>query len=412
MLDPVSGRDEIADLWVVEGRIVERAPRLACTELDARGKVVAPGLIDLHVHFREPGGEEAETIASGSQAAARGGFTTVVTMPNTTPPTDSPERVREALRLAEAAGRVRVLPSACITRGRQGREVAPLSLLAAAGAAAFTDDGATVPDAQVMAEAMREARRLDALILDHALDPALSGPGVMHAGRRAKEAGLPGIPSQAESEIVARDIRLARETACRTHIQHVSAAESVDLIRRARAEGVPVSGEATPHHLALCDDDLDPADANYKMSPPLRGAADRDALRAAVCDGTLAALATDHAPHPAAAKARGFRGAPFGIVGLETAVGVTYTLLVKELGLPLLDWLRLWTAGPAEILRRPLPSLGAGAPADVVLLDCETEWTVRAAEFASRSRNTPFEGWRLRGRAAATLCAGRLTWPE
>jgi len=411
VVDPHRGCSEDADLDIVDGRIaVPGSASSGDPLIDARGMTVVPGLMDLHVHFREPGDDAAETIASGSQAAARGGFTTVVTMPNTTPATDSAEMIRYVLEQAHCAGHVRVLPSGCITRNRQGGALADLSAMRAAGAAAFTDDGATVADDRLMQDAMIVARDLGVMVMDHALDPALSGSGVMHEGDFSRKYGLPGVSVTAETRMVARDIACAAQTGAAVHIQHLSCAESVALVRRAQQRGVKVTAEVTPHHLALCDADIDPANADYKMSPPLRTAADREAVVAAVAEGVIAAFATDHAPHTATAKARGFARAPFGIVGLETAVGVTYTVMVKSGRMSLLEWLRRWTTGPAGMLGMNPPSLAVGAPADIAVLDLCNEWTVCAADFASRSRNTPFEGWRLTGRAIHTFMDGCATW--
>ncbi|MBU1694488.1 MAG: dihydroorotase [Verrucomicrobia bacterium] len=414
LLDPARGRDEPGDLYILNGRFAEPppAPPPGAEVIEAAGLVAAPGFIDLHVHLREPGDEDAETIETGCRAAVRGGRTTVVAMPNTRPPMDTPDRVAGLIRRAEEIGLCRVLPAACITRGRAGGTLAPLAELAAAGACAFTDDGSTVPSDDVMRRAMEQAAALSRPILDHAQAQDLERRGVMHEGLYSARWGLPGIPSAAEVDIVRRDIRLARETGGHLHIQHVSAAESVELLRRARAEGLPVSGEVTPHHLALTDADVRPDDARWKMNPPLRGKADRAALVRAVEEGVIGVLATDHAPHTAAAKARGFREAPFGVIGLETAVGVTYTRLVVNGRMSALDWVRCCTVGPARVLGLPDPALAPGAPADLVLLDLDSERTVSAGEFRSKSRNTPFEGWRVKGRAVRTFLGGRTVFME
>lgn len=409
ILDPTTGRDETADLYVDNRTLVASLPGSA-ERIDARGLTVVPGLTDLHVHFREPGNEEAETIDSGSRAAARGGFTSVVTMPNTRPAVDTPEAIAWQIERAEAAGRVRLLPAGCITRGRRGKELADLAGMKRAGAVAFTDDGSTVNSDGLMEMAMALARDLDAPLLDHALDPALAGRGVMHDGVASARLGLPGISSEAETRIVRRDMALATRTGCAVHIQHVSARESLELIRQARATGIRVSGEATPHHLALCDADVRADDANFKMAPPVRSAVDRDALLAAVADGTLQILATDHAPHRQADKAKGFLDAPFGVLGLETAVGLTYTLLVRSGRMSVMDWLRRWTVGPARVLGRESPSLESGRPADLAILDLSTEWAPDPETFLSRSRNTPFGGRSMTGRAVCTLLHGRLAW--
>ncbi len=412
-MDPAAKKDTLGDLFIERGVFAPVPLKLppGTVVVDARGLVAVPGFIDLHVHLREPGHEAAETVASGCLAAARGGFTTIVAMPNTNPALDTPEQVAGLGQRAAAANLVRVLPAPCITRARAGDEVADLAALGQAGAVAFTDDGCTVSRNEVMEQAMKEARRLNIPVMDHALDPRLAGQGVMHEGKYSHALGLPGIPSEAETVIVERDIQLARLTGCAMHIQHVSAAGSVELIRSARKEGLPVTGELTPHHLALTDAIVEAAKPDcYKMNPPVRSEADRTALVEGIVDGTLSCFATDHAPHTAATKAKGFLTAPFGVVGLETAVGVTYTLLVKKGLMSASDWVARWTLEPARILGRPAPSLADGAPADLVLLDLEHEWVVNAAEFASKSRNTPFDGWPLIGRALKTFCDGRLIW--
>ena len=412
VIDPVSRRDARGDLYLVDGRIAERpAPLPAGTRtISAAGRVVVPALIDLHVHLREPGLEAAETIASGTRAAAAGGFGAVVAMPNTQPPIDTPERLREEIASAVAAGFCDVWPSACLTRGRSGAELAPLAALAAAGAAAFTDDGTTVMSDALMRRAMAEAARLGRTVMDHAQDHDAEQRGVMHEGTASRRLGLPGIPTAAETRIVERDIRLARETGCTLHIQHISSREGAERVRRARAEGLRVTAEVTPHHLALCDEDLAGPDANFKMNPPLRAAADREALLAAVLDGTLTCFATDHAPHTAEAKARGMLHAPFGIVGLETAVGVTYTLLVKSGRMTIERWLRAWTLHPAAVLGREPPSLAPGQPANVTILDLDSPWTVNPARFVSRSHNTPFSGRVLTGRSVCTIYGGNVVF--
>ena len=411
VIDPLTGRDEIADLCCIDGRIVDprEAAGLSLPLIPAAGLVVVPGFIDLHVHLREPGAEESETIESGMLAAARGGFVTVLAMPNTTPPIDKPSAVEYVLGRGRDAGCGRLLTSACITSGRQGATLSDLAALADAGASAFTDDGSTVGDEDLMLQAMRIAAELDVPVLDHAIDPCLAADGVIREGALASRLGLPVIPASAEASAVQRDIRCVQQTGCRLHIQHVSTAEGVSHVRDGRRQGLPVSAELTPHHLALCVSDIPEDDAAFKMNPPLGTAHDRDALRESLADGTIQAFATDHAPHPAAAKARGFRDGPFGIVGLETAVGITYSCAVESGILPLVDWVARWTTGPAAVLGIETPSLRPGVPADVTVLDLSSEWTVRADTFRSRSSNSPFEGRACRGRAVYTFCGGAMT---
>ena len=412
LIDPVAGTDAIGDLFVFHGRLAHPPvrPPEGTVEIDAHGCMVAPALIDIHVHLREPGNEEAETISSGTRAAASGGFGTVVAMPNTQPPLDRPERIRQQIEKACEAGFAVVKSAACITRDRAGHEVAPLNELAAAGAAVFTDDGSTVTDYGVMREAMRRAAALGRPIMDHAQEQAAQLKGCMHEGAVSRRFGLPGIPSEAEVRVVERDIRLARETGCALHIQHLSTRGAARLVHLAREEGLPVTAEVTPHHLALCDEDLLAPDPNYKMNPPLRSRSDREALRQAVLDKTVTCLATDHAPHTEESKARGMLLGPFGVVGLETAVGVTYSLLVKEMGMGLIDWVRAWTTGPAAVLGLDPPTLKPGHSADLTIIDVNTPWVVQPERFVSKSRNTPFANHLLHGRALCTLHAGRVVW--
>ncbi|MCF7837270.1 MAG: dihydroorotase [Candidatus Marinimicrobia bacterium] len=410
LLCPVTGLDTRDALWVYEGCIQGGSPPPGgpVRTLDAGGRYIFPGFIDLHVHLREPGLEEAETVASGARAALAGGFTAVVAMPNTTPPLDTPERVAACRAAGRAAGGARVWPSACLTRGRAGQEAADLAGLAAAGAVAFTDDGATVPDTELLRALLVAARKLGRPVMDHAQDPRAEKNGVVHAGPWAARHGLPGIPREAEVDIIARDLDLAAATGGWMHIQHITTAGGVERLRAARAQGLSVSGEVTPHHLLLCDEDCDPDDANFKMNPPLREASDRSALQAGILEGVISCLATDHAPHLAATKARGLRAAPFGVVGLETAVGLTYSLLVRDRGLALGEWVARWTSGPAAVLGRPAPTLAPGQPADLTLFDPDAHWTVNPDEFISKARNTPFAGRLLQGRAQG-LCLGELT---
>jgi dihydroorotase len=400
-LDPATGSDEVRDLFCAEGRLAAE-PAPGAREIDGRGLVAMPAAIDVHVHFREPGGEGAETVASGLAAAARGGVGTVVAMPNTSPPFDSPEALAAQRALAAAAPekRVRYLLSACCTVGRAGAEPAPLEALAAAGAIAFTDDGAMVADGGVMEEVLRRAAALGLPVMDHAVVPARQG--IVRDGALARSLGLRVFPDEAETEAVARDLALARRTGAHIHLQHLSAGASADLVAAARAEGVRATAEATPHHLLLACEDIPGDDASWKMNPPLGTRADRARLREAVLDGTIGCFATDHAPHPAAAKARGFAGAPFGCIGLETALAATWKAMVAESGMAPVEWARRWTAGPAAVLGMPAPSLAPGAEARLALLR-PGRWTVRAEDLASRSRNCPFLGAEMPVRVEALL---------
>ncbi|MEI6212385.1 MAG: dihydroorotase [bacterium] len=411
VVDPSACRDEVADLFLSDGMLLPvpaRLPPNTCS-LDAHGLVATPGFIDLHVHFRDPGLPEAETLASGSLAAAAGGFTHVVSMPNTTPPCDRPELVQRQLNTALP---VRIYPSACITASRRGQAVADLEALAAAGAMAFTDDGAMVADPAIMTEALLRARKLDRVVMDHAVLPALAGNGVIRNCAAAHRFQLPVFPPEAEIAAVAQDIQLCRETGARLHIQHISCAGSIAAIRAARRAGLPVSGEASPHHLAIAADDIIDDNGNLRMNPPLGSREDLRALREAVLDGTLTAFATDHAPHAPQTKERGFLPAPSGVIGLETASAVTYSLMVGVEGMSLTDWVTRWTLGPAAILGSQVPALAEQQPANLALFDLRTPWRVDQNHFRSLSRNSPFVGWTLHGRAVLTICEGRVTWFE
>ena len=364
--------------------------------------VVPGGLRDVHVHFRDPGVPEAETRATGAQAAAAGGFTCVTTMPNTTPAGDSPEWLRE--QIEDASLPVRIAPSACITKGRLGREVADLEGLAAAGAVAFTDDGSFVEDAHVMEEAMRRAAKLGKPVMQHAVVPSLLADGVMRDCAVARRFGLPVMPPEAETEAVRRDIAICRVTGCALHIQHISCAGTVELIHAAQREGLPVTGEATPHHLLLSCDDIPADDANWKMAPPLGSRDDVAAIRAGVKDGTLGLFATDHAPHPAAKKTGGFRTSANGIIGLETAAAITWQVMVVEEGMPPQDWIARWATGPAALIGE------TPDPDSFTVIDTQANRAVDPEAFKSKSRNMPFAGMRFAAWPVLTVLRGRVTF--
>ena len=410
---PGKGKAGDEPLFIAAGKIRPVPPQLPrkLAVVDASGLVIVPALVDLHVHLREPGMEEAETIASGTMAAAAGGFGAVAAMPNTHPPVDSP-RLLEMLRSRAARqAATEVFFTACLTLGREGKTPTRIEQLARCGAAAFTDDGRTVQDDRLTEEIMQRVKGVGLSVWDHA-EKAGGHGGVVHEGEVSRRLGLPGIPREVETEMIARRIELCRRTGCRLHIQHVSTAEGVKLIEEARRLGLPVSGEVTPHHLALCEDDITGPDPRFKMNPPLRSRGDRDALRRGVREGVIQAFATDHAPHTVESKSRGMHAAPFGVVGLETAVGVTYTVMVVEEGMSVAEWLARWISGPREVLGLAEPTLAVGENADVVVLDLEREWMVDSTRFLSRSRNTPFEGRRLRGRAVLNIHRGRIIWCE
>ena len=404
VLDPATGEDCVRDLFG-DGRHLVDSPRPGAPEFDCAGCIAMPAAIDLHVHFREPGGESAETVASGLAAAARGGFGQVVAMPNTTPPVDSPQAVFDQKALASLApeSRVRYAAAGCCTEGRAGRKPAPLAALKGAGAAALSDDGAMVEDDDVMRSVMQEAAWLGLPVMDHAERSSIQAGGVVRDCAFARRLGLKIFPDEAETEAVARDIALARETGAWLHLQHLSSSGSAAMVAEARAEGLSaLSCEATPHHLLLAAEEIPGDDASWKMNPPLGTRADRAALRAAVMDGTVDCFATDHAPHPAAAKARGFAGAPFGCLGMETALAATWQAMVVEEGMQAVEWARRWTAGPARVLHLPAPGLAPGAEARVAVLR-EGPWTVHESDLASLSRNCPFLGREFPVRVAALL---------
>ncbi len=408
ILDPASRRDERGDLEVQDGRIARVGPDLSGSAdevVEANGGWLAPGFVDLHAHLREPGQEYKEDIASGTRAAAAGGFTTLCCMANTDPVNDTGAVTEFILRRVRAVARVRVLPIAAATQGLRGEVMSEMASLSAAGAVAFSDDGAVIMNAQVMRRVLEYATGVGRAVIAHCEDLHLRGPGVVHEGAAATCCGLPGSPAEAETVMVARDLELARLTGARLHVAHVSAAGSVDLIRRAKEQGVRVTAEVTPHHLSLCDAEVRNYDTNTKMAPPLRTARDREALRAALADGTLDCVATDHAPHAAHEKDVEYAAAPFGVVGLETALPIVLEL-VREERLSALDAIACLSTRPARVLGLRGGSLEVGAPADLVLLDPDLVWKVEPRALRSKSANSAFLGRELRGRALATWVGG------
>lgn len=393
VLDPARGVDAVGDLFGAHGQIVDALPSGADPKtFDGTGKVVMPSLIDMHVHFREPGGEAAETLLSGSAAAFKGGVAVMMTMPNTSPPVDTPEAVRfQATAPLFASRGLRVIPSACCTVGRAGREPADLDALAEAGAGAFTDDGSMVDSDDVMEAVMRRAERLGKVVMEHAVVPSIAGDGVIRDCAAARQYGLPIFPPEAETAAVRRDIELCRRTGCALHIQHLSCGGSVDLIRDAQAEGLPVTAEVTPHHLMFAAEDIPGDDANWKMNPPLGNRADVATLRRGVLEGVIGAFATDHAPHTGELKAHGFAEAPFGVIGLETALAATWTALVDESGMAPLVWADRWLGGPARVLGIAVPTMAPGSASPATLFT-PRPWTVSVTDIVSRSHNSPFIG--------------------
>ena len=414
VIDPANRRDGVADVLVKGGEIAQVGSDIrnadGTREIDAEGFVVTPGLIDVHVHLREPGYEHKETIASGSRAAAAGGFTSVVAMPNTAPPLDTPDRLRDFHRRVEATSLVRAYPIACITKGRAGRELAPLELLAAAGAVAFSDDGDPVEDEEIMRAALLAAAQLDKPIFPHEEIKQLTSGGCMHEGEVSARLGVKGMPAAAEEGMIARDLRLVRDTGGPLHVAHISTAGSVELVRAAKSEGLPVTCEVLPHHFVLTDEEVAAQGTAAKMSPPLRTRVDVEAMFAGLADGTIDLISTDHAPHTATEKKQPLVEAPFGIVGLETAVGLTVTYLVKTGVLDLVSAIDKWTWSAARTLRLPGGRLNSGDPGDLTILDPDESWQVDAERFQSKSKNTPFDRSRLTGRAVASVVGGEVVY--
>jgi len=414
VIDPTQALDGEMDALISDGRIAKLGQRLTANgarRLDAHGCLVLPGLVDVHTHLRQPGREDAETIATGMQAAAKGGFTTICAMPNTTPAIDSPGLVEfivtEAQKSPEA---IHVHPLGAVTRRREGKELTAMADLAAAGVVAFSDDGNSIADAGLMRRALEYAKWLSKPIVSHAEDPALAQGGVMHEGIVATILGLRGIPASAETVMVARDVELAAATGSHVHIAHVSTAGAVALIRDAKRRGIQVTCETCPHYFTLTDEAVKGYRTEAKMNPPLRSDVDRQAIIEGLCDGTIDMIATDHAPHPAWEKAVEFDHAPFGIIGLETAVGLAIAQLVQPERLSWHRLVELMSVNPAQTFRLPGGTLTPGSPADITLIDPQTTWTVRETDFRSKSRNSPFLGWQLQGQVVATLCEGRLVY--
>ena len=410
VLDPASGHDGIADVVVDDGKVVHvgrDAPPTARRRIDGHGLWVTPGLVDIHVHLREPGGEHKETIATGVAAAVAGGFTTVAAMANTTPVNDTPELTRWIRERAAAADLARVLPIAAVTKGLAGAELTDFAALRAAGAVAFSDDGMPIMDPSLMRRALAAARDVGAPVIAHEEDRNQICGGVVHAGPVADRLGLRGMPAAAESDMVARDCRLAADVGARLHVAHISTAGGVAAVRDARQAGVPVTAEATPHHFTLDAEAVAMHGTLAKMNPPLRDGADVAAVRAGLADGTLDVIASDHAPHHADEKAKGMNDAPFGIVGLETTLGLVLAL-VRAGVMTLLAALRALTVGPAAVLGIDAGRLALGRVADLTLIDPDRTWTVDPASFRSKSRNTPFAGLEFRGKALAVCLAGRI----
>jgi dihydroorotase len=410
VIDPSQGLDRTTNLLIENGRIAgyDVSPNGQDVIIDAAGKLVAPGLIDMHVHLREPGREEDETIATGTAAAIAGGFTSIACIPNTEPPIDTQATVEFIRHRAALADNCNVYVVACVSKNREGKELAELGQLVEAGAVAFSDDGAPVYDAELMRRAFEYCLMFDKPILNHAEVRELTVGGVMHEGLASLILGLPGMPAAAEDVMTSRDVTLAEATGGRIHIMHVSTSGSIEIIRRAKKRSVRVTTEVCPHHFTLTDECLRTFDSNYKMSPPLRGKRDVEACIAGLVDGTIDVICTDHAPHALEKKMRELDQAPFGILGLETALGLVVTQLIEPGHLSWPQAIEKMTINPAKVLGIPKGTLAIGADADVTIIDPTREWVVDPAQFRSKSRNSPFGGYRLRGRAETVIVGGKV----
>jgi dihydroorotase len=413
VIDPASATDMLADVLIRDGSIAAVAPDLEAPGaelLDATGLVVAPGFIDMHVHLREPGFEHAETIETGARAAAAGGFTSICCMPNTQPVNDSATVTSYIVERARRLAVTNVFPIGAITKNSAGEELAAIGSMKKAGVVAISDDGRPVMNARVMRRAMEFARSFDLPVIDHCEDLNLSADGNMHEGRESVRLGLRGIPASSEDVMVARDILLAQATGARFHVAHISTRNAVAMVAHARQQGLPVTCEATPHHFSLTDADMPPYDSNFKMKPPLRTACDEGAVVDGIVSGVVDAVATDHAPHPGSEKMQEFEKCPFGVIGLETAVGLALECLVHTGKISLARMVALFTTGPARVLRLDRGTLAPGAPGDVTVFSTDAAWTYDVNQSFSKSRNSPFDGHSFRGGPMATVVDGVVVW--
>jgi len=414
VIDPANGLDKVCDVLILDGNVAEvgrvdpKAAESVDRVVDATGKIVTPGLIDIHVHFREPGDEEEETIASGSAAAVAAGFTSVACMPNTKPAIESETDVEYIHRKGRQARKTHVYVMGAITKGREGVELAEMGMMAEAGARGFTDDGGGVQDVSVMLRALKYAKMLDRVVAQHCQDDRIVGNGVMNSGYYSTILGLPGMDVLGEEAMLWRDLQLIRKTEVRYHAQHISTAGSVELIRQAKKDGLPVTCEVTPHHLLLTEECCSDYDTNYKVNPPLRSKEDVEALKEAIAEGLIDTLVTDHAPHLQSEKELEFLTAPFGIAGLECALALYIRGLIEP---GILDWsdlIRLMTINPAQILGIEKGALSSGKQGDVTIIDPELQWAVDVNTFVSKSRNCPYHDWKVKGRAIMTIVGGEV----
>jgi dihydroorotase len=413
VVDPANGVDDTLDVLIEDGKIAKLGrdiPKTGAEVIEAAGKIVAPGFIDMHVHLREPGREEAETIKTGTEAAAAGGFTAVACMPNTNPVNDNESVTQFIIKKAAAEGSVHVYPVGAITKGSKGESLSEIGELHRAGCVAISDDGRDVMDNLLMRRAMEYASMFDMPVIDHCEAADLSGEGVMNEGAVSTALGMKPIPAAAEEIMVQRNILLARDTGCRVHIAHISTEESVEMVRRAKKRGIKVTCEATPHHFTLTDEECRSFDTNYKMKPPLRSDKDRKAILKGIKDGTIDCIATDHAPHSEDFKNVEFDYAAFGIVGLETAVPLALDRLVNDGVIDIVRLVEMLSMNPARILGVPGGTLGTGALADITILDNNRNITVNKDKFRSKSRNTPFHGMMLKGAPVMTIVSGRIVF--
>ena len=411
LIEPTAGISAPMDLLIEDGRVTKIGEDLRGDEtLDAAGCIVCPGLVDIHVHFREPGFESKETIASGSRAAAAGGFTSVVTMANTKPTIDNAGMVEFVNRRARETACIKIWPSATATKGMQGQELTEMAELKAVGAVAVTDDGRDIQSSWVMRRVLEYAEMVGLPYLAHCEDHTLMEGGAMNEGYNATRLGVPGLPRAMEEIMIERNARLAQLTGAQIHIQHITTAGGIEILQRYKAKGVSITGEATPHHFTLTDDAVRDFDTNAKMNPPLREQEDIDAIKKAIADGTIDCISTDHAPHTPTEKDVEFAEAPFGIIGLETSLALTITELVEPGHILLERAVELMTSAPAKILGLRAGVLSEGGPADIVIFDPKAEWVVEPEHSASLSRNTPFAGMTLRGQVKMTLCDGEVVY--